>query len=171
MRKEIQDMIDYITYNAPEHTAITAEYVNWVLYYADWLKICNEHKPLTWAKYFNVNGAPFNSVLLAEYNLKITRAKSSQIVKNFYLDEAMSEMDTINTQFGLSGLKSFITGICNISGQPTVDYWYMLRVAMFSKDKIDKNKANKELLAAEEALTYTSTNEDKTIDSTKYAAD
>lgn len=111
--------------------------INRILYYADFLSLKNEYKPITQnCKYFFVHGTPIHITYLAGYQPEID-------MNNQYFKQAYTEYRRLQLALDDQAANSFIDDICYIRASGIADAETMFYFAnVFSSGK-HKQEARK----------------------------
>ena len=178
MRKEIKDLLDYSRYVISSNTD-RVPLINMLIYYAQYLSLQDRYKPLVWCNFFNVNGVPYMSPFIAESNVDYSKITEEVEVEDIhilhFIQLALVDIVDMNKQFGIDGVKQFISGICDIQGRPSVDPYHMIYYVLKGKDKQDRIRAKKVMEEDESSRKYARVvkddgGEEQKIECTKYVS-
>ena len=109
--------------------------LNAILYYADFLSLKQESKPVTDnCKYFFVHGAPMNSAYIVDLEPEYDE-------NNPYLIQAYQEYQQLEEKFDKEGALSFIDDICSLKACGSVNAEQMLKCIHFYSTKHERKEA------------------------------
>lgn len=145
MRKEVKDLFD-----ACKDILLINQYnnievrTNLLIFFTQYLHIEEVYTPIVWATFFNVNGVPYLSTVLAEP--KVDYTQTSEPLEDTYkytylIKKALEQMDLVEQSLGFEGMMQFVTGTCDMQGRPSINPYYMLYYATKGKDRLTKKLA------------------------------
>ena len=109
--------------------------LNAILYYADFLSLKQESKPVTDnCKYFFVHGAPINSAFIVDMEPEYDE-------NNPYLIQAYQEYRQLEEKFDEEGALSFIDDICSLKACGAVNAEQMLKCIHYYSTKQERRDA------------------------------
>ena len=109
--------------------------LNAILYYADFLSLKAENKPVTDnCNYFFVNGAPINALFIIDLEPEYDR-------ENPYLIQAYQEYQVLEEKYEEGGALSFIDDICSLKACGAVDAEQMLKCIHQYSTKYERKMA------------------------------
>ena len=109
--------------------------LNAILYYADFLSLKAESKPVTDnCKYFFVHGAPINALFILDLEPEYDR-------ENPYLIQAYQEYQVLEDKYDEEGALSFIDDICSLKACGAVDAEQMLKCIHQYSTKYERKMA------------------------------
>ena len=130
--------------------------LNAILYYADFLSLKAENKPVTDnCKYFFVNGAPINALYIIDLEPEYDR-------ENPYLIQSYQEYQVLEEKYEEDGALSFIDDICSLKACGSVDAEMMLKCIHQYSTKYERKMAFNAYKnwKKEQAYTHITLNED-----------
>lgn len=157
MRQEVQEVFDIC------RCMVVGEYdrikwINYLMYYGNYMSISKYSQPLFWCSYFNINQVPYASPIIAELRPDYSEIVELQTQPNQrvldVLSDCLNEMVQVFDSLGQDGLDAFIMGIGLIHGRPKVDCWDMLFYTNQPKDKRDRKQAQQKMQQHYDAQTY-----------------
>lgn len=129
--------------------------LNAILYYADFLSLKEQSKPITDnCKYFFVHGTPINAAFIIDKQPWFDE-------NNAYFKQALDEYYLLKDKFGDEGAASFIEDICCLRVAGCVDAIRMLKLIHFYSDKKERKQAFKDYYNWLESQVYTHLTKDE----------
>lgn len=175
MRQEVQEVFDICRCMVVGQLD-RIKWINYLLYYGNYMSIDKYSQPLFWCTYFNVNQLPYASPILAEVHPDYSEIAELQVQPNQrvldVLSDCLDQMVQVFDSLGQDGLDAFIMGIGLLHGRPKVSCWDMLFYVNQPRDKKNRKIAQQQMREHYTSHNYTKTiiNEDKEVDieCTKY---
>ena len=140
MRQEIKSILNYCRFLVCE-SDFRPMWIHLLIYYAQYLSIEEDKKPIVWSRFHNVNGIPYLSALLVESEVDYSETEwfhDEDPSCATHIINAYETLREIYKELGFDGVREFVMGICDIQGIPSVDPYHMLYYTLKSKDKQDR---------------------------------
>lgn len=129
--------------------------LNAILYYADFLSLREQGKPITDnCKYFFIHGTPINAAFIVDREPWFDQ-------ENPYFKEAIQTYRLLKDKVGEEGVASFIEDICCLRVTGCVDAIRMLKLIHFYSDKKERKQAFKNYYDWQNSQIYTHLTKDE----------